>query len=100
MVKQNIYEEALSLKGEMSQIDITIEEAAELIQRLIKYKRINEGYDKMLAIENITEEMVDTLIMIEQMIVTFDVKKKFDEIKVKKLERLRMRLDACKEGKK
>ena len=100
MVKQNIYEEALSLKGEMSQIDITIEEAAELIQRLIKYKRINEGYDKMLAIENITEEMVDTLIMIEQMIVTFDVKKKFDEIKIKKLERLRMRLDACKEGKK
>lgn len=97
---ENLYKEALELKGELSQIDITIEESAELIQALIKYKRIKEGYDKLIAIDNITEEMVDTLVMIQQMIVTFDVEKRFNEIYKNKIERLRMRLQSLKEEKK
>lgn len=99
MVETDLYERALKLKGETSQIDIAVEELAELMQALIKYKR-NEGlYEKILLKENIVEELADVQIMIKQLIYNFDVNKEFIEMKNKKLERLKQRLDILEEEK-
>jgi len=108
--EESIYAKALHLKGEVSQVDIAIEECAELIQALIKYKRLNEGpnqkYEKTLAREKVCEEIADVQIMIEQIKHNFDdgtnpmePDKWIAEYTNKKLERLRKRLTIMEEQK-
>jgi hypothetical protein len=95
--EKNLYEKALVMKGETAQIDISVEESAEFIQSLIKIKRCNEKlYDKEIAIEKMIEESADVMIMINQMIITFQKEKEFEQMKKKKLERLEKRLNIYK----
>ena len=97
---KELYTRALKLKGEISQIDISVEECAEYIQSLIKIKRCNEGlYEKDVAIEKSIEEAVDVIIMIEQMIITFNKEELFNDMKKRKLDRLDKRLNLLEEGK-
>ena len=95
---KELYTKALKIKGELSQLDISVEECAEYIQSLIKIKRCKEGlYEKEVAIEKSVEEASDVVIMIEQMLVTFDKEKLFNDIKKRKLERLEKRLKMLEE---
>lgn len=81
-----IYKSAITKYGEYAQIDMVIEEMAELTQALSKYKRGKS--------HNVEEEIADVEIMLEQMRLIFD-SKKVDEIKQSKITRLDKRV---KEG--
>lgn len=76
----NIYKEAISVFGENHQIDKSIEEAAELIDILIKYKH------GRATLEEVAEEVVDMSIMIVQLELIFPYNYKW--LKVKKVKRL------------
>ena len=80
----NIYEEAIQTFGREKQLDMVVEECAELIQAIQKYKR---DHNKT---ENLIEEMVDVEIMLNQLKYIFHEEYKnlsFNLIN-KKLERL------------
>ena len=80
---QEIYKSAITKYGEHTQIDMAIEEMAELTQALSKYKRGKS--------HNVEEEIADVEIMLEQMRLIFD-SKKVDEIKQEKIVRLDKRV--------
>ena len=81
-----ILKKAISQNGEYGQLDICIEEMAELTQAISKLKR---GLT-----HNVEEEVADVEIMLEQVRMMFLVDaKKIDEIKKQKLERLEKRLE-------
>lgn len=97
-MKENIFSRALKLKGEVSQIDITLEELAEMMQALIKYKRCNDEYEKVKIVENIAEEIADVQIMLNQMKENFQFEKLVEEYYDRKMTRLGKRLSALEKG--
>ncbi len=78
-----VYRNAIMTYGEIAQIDVAIEEMAELIQALSKYKRGKE--------HNVEEEIADVSIMLEQLKIIFD-NRKVKKIKRRKIARLESRL--------
>jgi len=64
---ETIYRMALEKWGYESQRDIWVEEMAELIQELMKYKRKFNPSTK----EDIVKELVDVMLCVEQMILYF-----------------------------
>ena len=85
----DIYKEAIAIYGRRNQMNIAIEEMAELTKEICKNKR---GFDNR---KNIIEEMADVYIMLEQLEIIFDIDI-FEIIKMKefKLNRLAERLDS------
>jgi NTP pyrophosphatase (non-canonical NTP hydrolase) len=81
MTKKQIYEKALVAWGRTSQMDMLVEECAELIQAAQKFNHRHGTYC------DVTEELADVEIMCEQMRLIFDPVG-IDEIKRQKLERL------------
>ncbi|MBY6977111.1 hypothetical protein FDE76_15510 [Clostridium botulinum] len=69
--------------GEYGQLDVVIEEMAELTQAISKFKRGK--------IHNVEEEVADVEIMLEQMRLIFD-SNKIEGIKREKILRLEQRL--------
>jgi NTP pyrophosphatase (non-canonical NTP hydrolase) len=81
MNKKQLYEKALVTWGRTSQMDMLVEECAELIKATQKFNhRCGIYYD-------VTEELADVEIMCEQMRLIFNPVR-IDEIKRQKLERL------------
>lgn len=80
--KDEIYKKALSTWGLNAQIDMCIEEMAELMQAFSKYKR------GIGDVNQIAEEMADVSIMLEQMAMAFDCHNKIVWYKQFKLTRL------------
>lgn len=80
--KDEIYTKALSKWGLNAQIDMCIEEMAELMQAFSKYKR------GIGDVNQIAEEMADVSIMLEQMALAFDCHNKIVWYKQFKLSRL------------
>lgn len=80
MTKTEIYEKTLIAWGMTSQMDMLIEECAELIQAVQKLKRCP-------TLENVIEELADVEIMCEQMRFIFNPSE-IDMVKKQKLERL------------
>lgn len=83
--------------GIETRVDKTIEECAELIQALCKYKsalerRKAENVSNAKAIYDVTEEMADVSNCIEQMIYLLGVEKQVHDIKQEKIERTFYRL--------
>ncbi|CAG7581708.1 MAG: nucleoside triphosphate pyrophosphohydrolase [uncultured marine phage] len=60
MIDKEILKQAVDKWGELSQIEMMIEECSELIMALQKMKR---GYDNL---DNIAEEIADVSLMMEQ----------------------------------
>ena len=78
--------------GEVDQVNMCIEELAELIQALSKVRRLkefpeNHADKKEKYIANLHEEIADTLLTVEQMIYIFDCQKEVDEIREQKIQR-------------
>ena len=91
-----LYERAIKKWGEAAQIDIAVEECAELIKALVKCTRKTNGS----TIIDILEEMADVEIMLEQLKLIFNYDfqftiptSKFYAIKDAKLKRLEKRLN-------
>ena len=77
--------------GEPAQIDMAIEEMAELTKALCKIKRAQAGCEVSAAIGNAVEEMADVQIMLDQLRIIFH--RSTEEVEEAKLERLKNRLD-------
>ncbi len=91
---RTIYEEALDVWGEDSQIEQLIEECSELIlslQKLKRHRRFNQG-KRLDRINDVLEEIADVKIMIKQIELIFPPSEvnRYESIK---LDRLRKRLD-------
>lgn len=83
-----VLQKALGTYGIDKQLDIAIEEMAELTKAIIKYRR----YASRETYENLCEETADVAIMVEQIFLTT----KRDDIAryaVAKIDRLKQRLD-------
>jgi NTP pyrophosphatase (non-canonical NTP hydrolase) len=81
----NLYNEAEKYWGEIAQYDQCVEECAELIVAINKYKRkclYNEYQNNPEVEENLVEELADTFMCVEQLIGymgTDRLNKKLDE---------------------
>lgn len=76
----DVLKKALDLYGIMNQMDVAVEEMAELTQALIHYKRGKSA--------NIAEEIADVYIMMEQIAMYFDIKNEVAEFRKIKIKRL------------
>ena len=90
--------QALDHYGIRAQVDMMIEEMAELTKALLKNRR--DDVDKHFSVKNIREEIADVKIMLAQMEMVFDApknKKKYgpnvNEIVAFKVKRLAERIE-------
>ncbi len=67
-MEKTIYEQAIEKFGIEKQIDMLIEEMAELTQALLKYRR----KQNQVTLENIWEEFVDVTIVMRQIELTLN----------------------------
>ena len=84
--RHEILKDAIKVFGVPAQSDMCVEECAELIQALNKYRRKPSDDTR----ENVLEEIADVQIMIDQMKIAFDTEERvrlYDGIKVDRLER-------------
>lgn len=88
--KNKILVRAIATYGEESQMNIAIEEMAELTKALCKYKRAQATCEKDAAIGNIIEEMGDVQIVLDQLKIIF--KNDTKQMQNFKLQRLEKRL--------
>lgn len=88
--RHDILTRAVKTWGESSQVDIAIEEMAELTKALCKIKRAQAGCEVTAAIGNVVEEMADVQIMLDQLRIIFH--RSTEEVEEAKLERLAGRL--------
>jgi len=87
----NLYKKATKKWGEQAQIDQMIEEMAELIVALNKYKRMTfykEQIDKEKVFENLYVELADVSICLEQMLHMFS-EEEVEKVKISQLEKLK-----------
>lgn len=86
--KQTLHN-AIILYGQGSQLDQSVEEMAELIQALNKFKRKHRRSEDTVPIRvNIAEEIADVEIMLEQLKIIFRCSGQVDVWRKKKLKRL------------
>ena len=90
--RRALLEHAIRLYGEPAQMDMAVEEMAELTKALCKIKRAQAGCEVTAAIGNVIEEMADVQIMLDQLRIIFG--RSTAEAEEYKLERLKKRLDA------
>lgn len=93
--RSQIMQSAIKKWGKDLQIEIAIEECAELIKALQKNKRINhiDTTVHLESIRNICDEIADVDIMIQQLKMIFPIQL-IEEIKIIKLERLEKRIQS------
>jgi NTP pyrophosphatase (non-canonical NTP hydrolase) len=85
MTENEIYKAAIAKFGEVSQQDMVIEECAELIQAINKYRR-KPGCE---TLEALASEIADVKIMLAQLEIILDSDDMVNEEKQIKLERLK-----------
>lgn len=95
-----IIKETVRLYGG-KQYMIAVEEMAELMQAISKYLRIDYGYDNETqpkeAVDNITEEMADVYIMLDQLQCMLDIKDEDIQVVIdRKLKRQEVRNEQYK----
>lgn len=95
-LQNDILQKAIDTYGEQMQIDVAIEEMAELTKALIKERRETKNNAK--AIVDICEEIADVAIMLEQLMMIFDFQLDDDNTSVSdfvkhKINRLESRLN-------
>lgn len=90
MTAYEIYYRAFEKWGTEIQVDIAIEELAELIQALVKIKR--STVSRHDALSGVSEEMADVQIMLEQLGIIFANAPAVAEFRAQKLKRLEERL--------
>ncbi len=95
--RRDIMLRAIHRYGETAQIDMAVEEMAELTKALCKVKRATPGATTTAAIANVIEEIADVQIMLDQLRLIFA--RSTDEVEEDKLRRLLSRINSWKESK-
>ena len=93
--RRDIMLRAIHRYGEAAQIDMAVEEMAELTKALCKVKRATPGATTA-AIANVIEEIADVQIMLDQLRLIFA--RSTDEVEEDKLRRLLGRLNSYAES--
>jgi len=88
LIENHIYHLAILEFGEQAQIEMMIEECAELIQAIQKFKRKGKLWS-IADVEKVRDELADVQIMLNQMVYVFG---HFDSEKQVKLKRLFKRI--------
>ena len=83
--RMKIYKQAWDKFGKDAQLFQVVEEFGELLVAINKHRRYNTELTK----ERLIEEIVDSNIMIEQLIMHYNLKDKIDDLKNKKLDKLK-----------
>lgn len=86
--RRALLDRAITTYGAPAQMDMAVEEMAELTKALCKVKRVSCAAEAKAALENAVEEMADVQIMLDQLRIIFH--RSTEEAK---LERLKNRLD-------
>lgn len=94
--RRDIMLRAIHRYGEAAQIDMAVEEMAELTKALCKVKRATPGATTTAAIANVIEEIADVQIMLDQLRLIFA--RNTDEVEEDKLRRLLSRINSWKES--
>lgn len=95
--RRALLDRAITAYGAPAQIDMAVEEMAELTKALCKIKRAQAGCEVTAAIGNVVEEMADVQIMLDQLRIIFH--RSTEEAEEAKLERLKTVLTAETTGK-
>ena len=90
--RRALLEHAIRLYGEPAQMDMAVEEMAELTKAICKVKRASCAAEAAAALENAVEEMADVQIMLDQLRIIFH--RSTEEAEEAKLERLKTVLTA------
>ena len=91
--RRALLDRAITTYGAPAQMDMAVEEMAELTKALCKVKRVSCAAEAKAARENAVEEMADVQIMLDQLRIIFG--RSTVEAEEYKLERLKKRLDAA-----
>lgn len=94
--RRNIMTRAIQHFGETAQIDMAVEEMAELTKAICKAKRAQAGAEMGAAVENVVEEIADVQIMLDQLRLIFACST--DEVEEDKLRRLLSRINRYEES--
>ena len=92
----SILDRAITTYGAPAQMDMAVEEMAELTKAICKIKRAQAGCEVTAAIGNVIEEMADVQIMLDQLRIIFG--RSTAEIEEDKLRRLLRRINSYKES--
>ena len=88
--RRALLDRAITTDGAPAQMDMAVEEMAELTKAICKVKRASCAAEASAALENAVEEMADVQIMLDQLRIIFH--RSTEEIEEAKLERLAGRL--------
>lgn len=88
--RRALLERAITTYGAPAQMDMAVEEMAELTKAICKVKRVSCTAEAKAVLENVVEEMADVQIMLDQLRIIFH--RSTEEIEEAKLERLAGRL--------
>ena len=91
--RRALLDRAITAYGAPAQIDMAVEEMAELTKALCKVKRVSCAAEAKAVLENVVEEMADVQIMLDQLRIIFG--RSSAEAEAYKLERLKKRLDTA-----
>lgn len=90
--RRALLDRAITTYGAPAQMDMAVEEMAELTKALCKVKRVSCAAEAKAVLENAVEEMADVQIMLDQLRIIFG--HSTAEAEEHKLERLKKHLDA------
>lgn len=91
--RRALLDRAITAYGAPAQMDMAVEEMAELTKALCKVKRVSCAAEAKAVLENVVEEMADVQIMLDQLRIIFG--HSTAEAEECKLERLKKRLDTA-----
>ena len=91
--RRALLDRAITTYGAPTQMDMAVEEMAELTKALCKVKRVSCAAEAKAVLENVVEEMADVQIMLDQLRIIFG--RSTAEAEECKLERLKKRLDTA-----
>ena len=91
--RRALLDRAITTYGAPAQMDMAVEEMAELTKAICKVKRVSCTAEAKAVLENVVEEMADVQIMLDQLRIIFG--RSTVEAEEYKLERLKKRLDAA-----
>lgn len=91
--RRALLDRAITAYGAPAQMDMAVEEMAELTKALCKVKRVSCTAEAKAVLENVVEEMADVQIMLDQLRIIFG--RSTVEAEEYKLERLKKRLDTA-----
>lgn len=94
--RRALLDRAITTYGAPAQMDMAVEEMAELTKALCKVKRASCAAEAKAALENAVEEMADVQIMLDQLRIIFG--RSTAEIEEDKLRRLLRRINSYKES--